>query len=362
MQKTIFLLLLTLSLLACKDDDTSNADFDTAALLNNIGENIIIPRYNILKEESDNLNTQLDNFKNDINANQLNLLREQFKATYLAWQACSTFEFGPAGILSLRTVINTFPTDTTIINQNITNNINDLTSTADYDAIGLPALDYMLYGKFNTDTDFVNYYSNNNNALTYLEVLITKINEDINQVDTEWNSSYIETFKNATGTDVASSLGLLVNEMNLDFESYIRDGKVGIPLGIRSLGVIQLEKAEAYYSDYSLELCLESVEQIQDLFNGVSTEGVNGIGLDDFLDAVKATNGEDNLSDKINTQFDDIIIALEELDSSIPSAIDNNQAQVETVYNEMQQIIVLLKVDLTSNLGILISYQDNDGD
>jgi hypothetical protein len=34
----------------------------------------------------------------------------------------------------------------------------------------------------------------------------------------------------------------------------------------------------------------------------------------------------------------------------------------ETAYNEVRNMVVYLKTDMPSALGILITYQDNDGD
>lgn len=362
MKKITLFLFIVLSFYSCKEDPTNNTDLDRTELLNNLGDNIIVPRYNKLKIESNSLNTAILDFTTNVNQNNLDELRTQFKQAYMAWQACSSFGFGPANTLTLKSILNTYPVDTLKISNNINSNTYNLAAAQNTDAIGFPALDYLLFGKNTNDIDLLNYFTNNTNALTYLEAVSTQINDAVNAVHTEWNSTYLTTFKNASGTDIGSSLGLLINDINLDFEKFIRDGKVGIPLGIRSLGAIQIEKSEAFYSDYSLELCKESVIQLQNLFNGVSTTGINGPGLEDYLDVLGATNGSEKLSDKINNQFDDIIEALNQLNNSIPSEIQNNQAQVEDVYNKMQQIIVLLKVDLSSNLGVLISYQDNDGD
>jgi hypothetical protein len=43
-------------------------------------------------------------------------------------------------------------------------------------------------------------------------------------------------------------------------------------------------------------------------------------------------------------------------------AVNTEQSKVQDLYNEMQKMVVLLKVDLSSALSILITYQDNDGD
>ena len=42
--------------------------------------------------------------------------------------------------------------------------------------------------------------------------------------------------------------------------------------------------------------------------------------------------------------------------------IQTNKTQVDNAYEKLQQLVPLLKVDLTSALGVLITYADNDGD
>ena len=155
---------------------------------------------------------------------------------------------------------------------------------------------------------------------------------------------------------------MLVNDINLDFERFMRDGKVGIPLGKRSLGNPQLDKLEAVHAKYSLELLKESVVKLEELYSGTSTNGINGIGLDDYLNAVKASHSGQNLNDVILSQFEEINLSIDAINTDLETAIQTNPNEVEEVYNKMQQMIVYLKVDLASSLGILISYQDNDGD
>ena len=40
----------------------------------------------------------------------------------------------------------------------------------------------------------------------------------------------------------------------------------------------------------------------------------------------------------------------------------NNKPAVNECYSKMQQLVPYTKVDMTSALGVLITYQDNDGD
>jgi hypothetical protein len=43
-------------------------------------------------------------------------------------------------------------------------------------------------------------------------------------------------------------------------------------------------------------------------------------------------------------------------------ALTNNPQAIEDVYNELKKLVVLTKIDMTTQLGIVITYLDNDGD
>jgi len=144
----------------------------------------------------------------------------------------------------------------------------------------------------------------------------------------------------------------------LDFERFIRDGKVGIPLGIRSLGIPNPEKVEAHYSHKSLELVQESVLEYKKCFNGISTTEINGMGVDDYLNYEDA----ENITQKINTQLDLITEKLNLLNGPLSEDVVSNKNAVKAVYDEMQKLIVSLKVEVPSALSVLITYQDSDGD
>ena len=360
-QKFTYLFLMIIFLSACDKNTGENVDFDRTALLSNYANNILTPRYTSLKESCDDLDLAVTAFITNGTQSDLENLRAAHKATYIAWQGCSSTDFGPAGMQTLKAVFNTYPVDTTQINANITSGTYNLDAAQNIAAIGLPAVDYLINGLQSTDAAILAAFTNQN-VQNYLSDLNTQLKDRATTVSGEWNGTYANTFIAANGTDIGSSLGLLVNEMNFDFEKFVRDGKIGIPLGKRSLGIPQLDKLEAYYGNYSLELAKESVIRLEELYNGTSADGVNGLGLDDYLDAVNATHSGQDLSQVISDQFAAIHTSLNAVNTDLNTAIQNNPAQVEEVYNNMQQMIVYLKVDLASNLGILISYQDNDGD
>ncbi len=102
------------------------------------------------------------------------------------------------------------------------------------------------------DNGIVAYYTTGEDAAesrAYLKKLTDRMNMLITNVITEWNGSYKDTFISSTGLDIGSSMGIVVNAYILNYERYIRSGKIGIPAGIVAgvSGVAYPDKVEAYY-------------------------------------------------------------------------------------------------------------------
>jgi predicted lipoprotein len=160
------------------------------------------------------------------------------------------------------------------------------------------------------------------------------------------------------GTDVGSSLGMLVNAYILHYERFLRDGKIGIPSGVRSAGVPRASATEAFYAGYSNELAIANIQAIDRIFLGSSLNGTNGIGLEENLIALDASS----LSDEIKVQLNEAVTALQGLNDPLSSQIESNNEPVTAAFQELQDVLVLIKADMASALGVSITFQDNDGD
>lgn len=192
-----------------------------------------------------------------------------------------------------------------------------------------------------------------------MDTLVDDINYRVKSTNNSWKSSYAGTFSNKIGSDIGSSIGILTNAWNQHYERNYRDGKIGIPLGIRSLGLPLPEKAEAYFSGISTSLAIKNLIEMEALYLGIGNDGINRSSFDDYLLAIDAQQ----LDSRIKTQFTAAEEALKRIESGeLSEQIKNNPAAVESAYQELQKLILLIKVEMPSRLGILITYQDNDGD
>ena len=369
MIRVIFFLSLASAFTACSDKGTElkKDGFDRKALLANIGNNIIVPNYVAFNAAAAQLHTAAGQFAANPDVSSLGALQNKFKEAYRAYQSVALFELGPAEQELLRASLNTFPADVNQINANIGAGTYDLGTASNLDAKGFPALDYLLFG-LGTDAPAVAWqYTTDANAAKrkkYLTDLTLEIKNKAEKVNTAWSATggnYFNTFVNADGTDAGSSLGLLVNQLNWEYE-LLKNAKLGIPLGKKTLGTPLPESVEAYYSGMSSELARLGFQNLENVYFGKDKSGNNGTGLDDYLVSLNARRGETTLAEAIAGQLQMAKNKLAALNDPLASAIRTNPTPANEAYAEIQRGVVLLKSDLPSQLGVLITYQDNDGD
>jgi len=361
----LFLLSLIFICVACGDDETPEqpdpcqSDFDQEAMFVNISDNLIKPGYVDLENKAAQLQEAVQTFANNPSINNLTSAREKFSVAYMSWQAVAQYEFGPAKEVFLRNIVNNFPADVGIIENNIEALVWDFESPDTYDK-GFPGLDYLLYGLSELDADIVAVYTNFDNGenyKSYLRAVANHLYERIFQTHTNWQegtyrSSFIKNLGQATG----SSLSLIINSLNENYELIKRE-KIGVPSGVLTLGFTNPENVEALYSGLSLDLAKAGLKASEQFYLGGT-----GLGLDDYLIEVDAKKGTELLDTVIKNQFIDATNQLDGLENALDEEVENNQEAVEAVYTAFARQVVHLKTDLPSVLCVAITYIDNPSD
>lgn len=347
------ILILSLALVACKKKDEQPADdFDRTGMLANYCDNQILPGYADLETKMNDLNQAAIQFTNNIDLNSLTALKTQWKTTYLFWQSVKIYSFGAAPAINLKKALSFFPVDTAHINANINNQVNNLDSVAYQDAIGLNAIDYLL---FHADDNTILQVFSATNYQNYLKNITAKMLADVQTAKSAW-ASYSTTFKAASGNDANSSLSILVNEFNKDYE-LIKNAKVSIPLGEQSLGIKRPAYIEARFSGISFELIKANLDALKNTFQGGS-----GLGFDDYLNALSKKVGDQLLSENIIAQFDACSAKANSFSNTLEYAIMNNETEVKALYALLQGLVPEIKTDMPSAFGVFITYNDTDGD
>ncbi len=349
-----------------EEDLNSDESFDKAGMLANISDNIIMPAYANLKLSIDSLSIGTDTFLKSPTIANLQELQSLFLNAYVRYESVSTFEFGPADAELMRASVNIFPCDTTKINTKISTGNFDLSTVSDIDVKGFPALDFLLFSS-PSNVILSKYTSapDASNAKRYLSIVVNELKHKTDVINTGWSSNggnYLSSFKNNLGSSVGSSLGLLINQFNFDYE-LLKNARIGIPLGKKSLGTTFPDKVEAFYSGKSLMLAMEQLKSIENIYLGRDLKGNDGLGFDDYLTALNTQHPSGPLNEVIKNK---IAAAKKELakfqEETLSKLIKENPAQLEAAYLEIFQLTVLVKVDMPSAFGVMITYEDNDGD
>jgi predicted lipoprotein len=342
-----------LTLFSCKPKSTDeNVDFDKRPILVNLADNYILPGYNQLTIELTNLETTWNTFLGDQTQTNLTATQNAWLSANSSFQRVKAFDFGPAMDNGLLAALGTFPADTVQIATNISAGTYNLLTAENTDAIGFDALDYLLF-KANALADL----QTSSNTCTYVSDLISKMKSEALTVKNAW-TTYRSTFIDGTSTASTAPFALLINTFCRDFE-LSKTAKIGIPIGMQSLGITQPVYFEARRSGKGKELLLASLESTQRIFKGMSLSGTaNGTGFDDYLSAIEKSA----LATTIQSRLDYLISTPTSWSETIEQRMHSNNQSLVDYYNYMQGTVVYMKTDMASAFGVLITYQDNDGD
>ena len=353
-------------LVGCEPDGGSDGtEFDRAAYLTQTADELIVPSYEEFAEDASNLYETFASLETgEVLPEDVAVLRDQLRTAYTSWQLAQLFDFGPATTRALLVTTNTFPTDTLEIAADCLKETWTGGLPATLNSSGLPALDWLL---FNGDAFQVAAAFNDGQqgVLGHAMRLSEFMRAESQAVLDGWNNGYRDEFVASTGTEAGSSMGELLNAFNRVYEGNIRKQKLGLPNGIMTFSQTpQPSLVEApYAATWSVDLIVEGLRACAQVYFGDDANGsTQNLGLDDYLKSLGNVEFGEGLHEDISAQLASAQTALLSLEDPLAEYVVNQQAASFEVYAELQALVVLWKVDMMSSLGVLITYQDNDGD
>ncbi|MGF1564731.1 MAG: imelysin family protein [Flavobacteriales bacterium] len=356
------LIVLISAIAGCKKDDSEpTAPFDRRAMLVNYGQNIIIPAVSIADASTAQLNTAVTAFTASPNETTLAAAHSAWQQAYLDFMKVNSFNFGPGGEAGLAKSITeevaTWPANTALIEANIAAG-NSALNDFNRDNRGFHGIDYLLFAE-DAATTLAAFADANRRA--YLTAVSNRLANQMSAFNAAWNNGYLAEFIGNTGTDVGSSTSQLYNEFVKSFEA-LKNFKVALPLGLRA-GQTQAEPqlVEARYSALSLACLRAHHEALVDLWYGRNFAGTDGIGWREYIASV---DGGDALIASTEAQLAQIDAALNALPDSpsFEAQIDSNFDALNTLHTRLQQHTRFFKSDMSSLLGITITFSSGDGD
>ena len=368
MKKTTLFIFSTIIILSGCQNSTNNQDIDPILgprneLLENVTNNIIIPAHDNLQNELANLNEKTQDFTNNPTVLALSELRNTYVQTYITWQSVEMFAIGKAEEIDYGKSMNTYPCNTTQINNNLQSQSYDLNQAnwLSWASQGFPTLDYMLYGIDVDSNKILNYYTGVDGIkyIGYLNAVVSQMQSNTDLVIEDWQANK-ESFIASDGNTAVSSLNLLTNDFIFYYEKGLRANKIGFPCGIWNGFQTYEIGVEAYYrADISKTLALASLNACKDFFIG---KGINS-GISDFSYAdLLSENGDGNLSVALINALNQAETVISSLDDNFRTQLLEDNLSMLDAYDALQAVVPLLKVQMLSALTITVDYEDSDGD
>lgn len=360
---TLLILCIVTGIVSCNESESpKEVRFDRGEMLKNIAQNLIIPAYSDLQTSVNSLKNRTEDFILNPNMNSLAALQNDWETAYTLWQYANAYNFGPAGDQGIRRglveEIGTFPVSVIKVETAIadTPNFNDFNR----DARGFLTVEYLIFGADDTPSEIVEQFSSEKRK-NFLLGAVSDIERRIGEVLSAWNGGYSSEFSQNVGTDVGSSTSMVYNEFVRSFES-IKNFKLGLPLGRRP-GQTKAEPqlVEAYYSGKSLKMLEANLNAIENIWYGRSSEGQAGLGFREYLESVE---GGLALITATEAQMAVVKTVLAQVPktSALAEQIQNSPTPADRLHTELQKHTRFYKSDMSSILGISITFSSGDGD
>ncbi|MEM6271680.1 MAG: imelysin family protein [Bacteroidota bacterium] len=362
----LFALVLGATLLtACggspSNDPSELPEFDRKEFLRHYAEEIIQPAVGELSVQAAALKIAVDALVGQKSPEQLARAREAWDQTYRAWVRVSMLNFGPGGTEGRRRTLSeevaVFPVSTRGIENKIAA-AEFVFDDAKRNTRGFLAVEYLLFNPAASETLLEPFDAN---RATYLQKTVEHLVGQIERLRGAWEGEYAAAFIANDGTDAQSSTTQLFNEMVRNFED-LRDKKIGIPLGlIAGQSTPQPDLAESPHSGKSLDYLLLNYATVVDLWRGKKPNGEDGPGWEEYL---RATEGGAALMDTIDRQFAaiDAIVARIPEDRNLRELAQAREPSLVELHGASQTLTRYLKGDVSSLLGLAITFSTGDGD
>ncbi len=366
--KQIILILITLiplfSFLSCDDPaGPVGQGYDRKAMLEFTAKNTIIPLYGDMYQAVKSHDSTLQLFAENQNEQYAQELRNRWRMMAEAWQYVVMFDFGPAQMSdgSLFQNIGTFPASGLKIESFI--NAKDTSfRNFDRDSRGLYALEYVI---FKDSASFIQSINNQPFKLAYMKAVSRNIVTRVETVLNQWQGAYGTAFINNDGAQAGSSISDLYNSFVFHFE-VMKNYNFGLPMGKRA-GQVNSEpsKVEGYYSGYSTALLKAKYTALRHLWFGYARLSLaTSLSANGFKEYILSVENGPRLAQDTELQWNVIGTGISTIDAQVPlhTMIIGQSSQLEQIFLEMTKHTRFIKSEMSSLLGISITYASGDGD
>lgn len=287
--------------------ENSNPGDNTAdAILKQEAGDVIFATYDELESKARTLEDEVKDLESDATAKNLEEAQKAWRDARDPWEASESFLFGPVANAGLDPALDSWPVDETTINS-ILDGDEDLKSNStvegfDDTAHGFHTIEFFLFGpNGNRSASDLS-----GRKLQYLVTATEVLHGDTEELANGWTdgAQYRSDFVAGSGdfSSKKASLQQLAEGMDI-IANEVGSGKIGTPLNEQSIKSIESKYSENSFIDYR-----NNMKSLKRIYTG-DAFGSTGQGLDEIVKEV-----DSDAHNKLMTQIDDAISALESLD------------------------------------------------
>ena len=361
----IFITLIPLFSFSSCDDPAGpvGQGYDRKAMLEFTAKNTIIPLYGDMYQAVKSHDSTLQSFAENQSEQNAQELRNSWRRMAEAWQYVVFFDFGPAQMSdgSLFQNIGTFPASALKIESSI--NAKDTSfRNFDRDSRGLYSLEYLI---FKDSVSFIQSIKDQPFKLAYMKAVSRNILSRVETVLNQWQGVYGTAFINNDGAQAGSSISELYNAFVFHFE-VMKNYNLGLPMGKRA-GQVSSEpgKVEGYYSGFSTALLQAKYTALRHLWFGYARLSLaTSLSPNGFKEYILSVENGPRLAQDSELQWNVIGTGISTIDAQVPlhTMIIGQSSQLEQIFLEMTKHTRFIKSEMSSLLGISITYASGDGD
>jgi uncharacterized protein len=367
--------LLTLTLVACTPSTPP-----AQQLLDSVGQRVILPFHQQFEASATKLQQSSDAFCRQPDATQWSNVQAHWLSAMTDWQAVRLIQFGPIITDNQHWKIQFWPDKHNLIRKKINallNSSDDITveriEKASVVVQGLSALEFLLFDQDGGQRSLYSKPKGDTRRCQLLMAVSAHTQQVAAHLNAEWQptgSHYLATLiqpgeKNTEYPNHEAALAALVDTLVASLESAKRD-QLATPMGYRDKAGKPVKRkprpylAQAWRSRQSIVLLQANIQAARQLFNGGISASEKNYGFKHYLNHQISTQA---LAGKIDNQFTRIINQLDAMEPSLFDAVANQPTpQIHQVYEDVAQLVKLVKNQLPPAMGVTLGFNANDGD
>ncbi len=339
-----------LALTACSKPSPEQVFLESA------NDQLIRPYYLSLAAEAKTLSASVEQHcRNEENSESV---KNQWRATMVAWQKAQAIQFGPLREHNLAWEYQFWPDKKNLIAKKL----KPLLKTADEQTLeslkktsvvthGLPAIEYLLFD------EQADKYGDQNAQCSLAQVIANHLANTSEQLNTQWSQYQTQLLganaENPEYPTQAHAVAVVIDSFLTQVEN-ISNRKLTMALGLKTKAQrLNPYLLESWRAQHSKENLLANVSSVEDLMNQ------GGLGM--YL----GQKGHAILANNINENVQTTRGAIEAMPTSLFEQLNQPQGQAQAVKDLQDHLLQLtqhFKTDIPTALNIQLGFNNNDGD